>query len=58
MKTQVKIRNAGMRRLINALGIVEAKRFVALMSRERLDDTEWRKTRWSHETWPVIRGKI
>ena len=50
MKTEAEIRNAGMCALIQALGIVEAGRFVALINRERLDYTEWRKSQWSDET--------
>ena len=44
MKTEAEIRHAGVCALIEALGIVEAGRFVAIMNRERFDYTEWRKT--------------
>ena len=44
MKTEAEIREAGMRALIQALGTVEAERFVAALSRDRFDYTEWRKT--------------
>ena len=44
MKTEAEIRQEGMRALINALGMVEAERFVAALTRERFDYTEWRKT--------------
>ncbi len=36
--------------LIQALGTVDAERFVALINRERFDYTEWRKTQRSDET--------
>jgi hypothetical protein len=44
MKTETEIRQEGMRALIHALGAVEAERFVAALSRERFDYTEWRKS--------------
>ena len=44
MKTEAEIRQEGMRALIQALGAVEAERFVAALTRERFDYTEWRKT--------------
>ena len=44
MKTDAEIRQAGMRALIQALGPVETERFVAALSRDRFDYTEWRKT--------------
>jgi hypothetical protein len=44
MKTESELRAEGMSLLINALGPVEAERFVASMSREHFDYTEWRRT--------------
>ncbi len=44
MKTEVEIRQVGMLALIKALGTVEAERFVAALTRDRFDYTEWRKT--------------
>ncbi len=44
MKTEAEIRQAGMNALIQALGTVEAERFVAALTRDRFDYTEWRKT--------------
>jgi len=43
MKTEAEIRQEGMRALIEALGTVEAERFVAALTRERFDYTAWRK---------------
>jgi|GEM_PF-467633 len=43
MKTEAEIRQAGMRALIQALGTIEAERFVAALTRDRFDYTEWRK---------------
>jgi len=44
MKTETEIRQLGMLALIKALGTVEAERFVAALTRDRFDYTEWRKT--------------
>ena len=44
MKTETEIRAAGMNALIDALGTVEAERFIAAVSRDRFDYTEWRRT--------------
>lgn len=43
MKTDAEIRQAGMRALIQSLGAVEAERFVASLSKDRFDYTEWRR---------------
>lgn len=42
---------------MQALGIVEAGRFVALIHRERLGYTEWRKSQWSDETFASLATK-
>ena len=44
MKPDTVIRNEGMSALLNALGQVDAERFIALMIKEPFDYTEWRKT--------------
>ena len=44
MKTDAEIRQEGMRALIRSLGSVEAERFVASISRDRFNYTEWRRT--------------
>ena len=44
MKTEAEIRMKGMQALIGALGLVEAERFLAAVSRDKFDYTEWRKT--------------
>ncbi|WP_129677237.1 hypothetical protein [Candidatus Chloroploca sp. Khr17] len=43
MKTEAELRMAGMQALINALGLVEAERFVMAVSREPFDYTVWRR---------------
>ena len=50
MKTDTDIRFEGIRALMQALGTVEAERFIALINRERFDYTEWRKRQWQKET--------
>ena len=50
MKTDTDIRFEGIRALMQALGTVEAERFIALINRERFDYTEWRKKQWQDET--------
>ncbi|MFZ1829935.1 MAG: hypothetical protein WAW42_14505 [Candidatus Competibacteraceae bacterium] len=44
MKTDADLRQAGMRALVQALGSVEAEWFIAALSWDRFDYTEWRKT--------------
>ena len=44
MKTNAEIRQEGMRALICSLGSVEAERFVASISKDRFNYTEWRRT--------------
>ncbi len=43
MKTEAQIRMEGMQALISALGLVEAERFVAAVSKDRLNYTQWRR---------------
>jgi len=42
MKTEAEIRMTGMQALINALGLVDAERFMVSVSRDRFNYTEWR----------------
>ena len=44
MEADTEIRAAGIQALVAALGLVDAERFVASLSRERIDFTEWRRT--------------
>ena len=46
MRTDTQIRTEGVRALFNALGPVEAERFVALLIREPFDYTTWQRTLW------------
>ena len=44
MKTEAEIRMTGMQALISTLGLVEAERFVAALSRDRFNYTQWRRS--------------
>ena len=44
MRTEAEIRTMGMQALIAALGLVEAERFIAALSRDKFDYTPWRRT--------------
>jgi hypothetical protein len=50
MRTDTEIRHEGVAMLVKTLGPVEAERFIALINRERLDYTEWRRNQWLDET--------
>ena len=43
MKAEIDVKTQGMRALIQALGEVEAERFVSLVQREQFDYTVWRQ---------------
>lgn len=43
MKTDAEIRMTGMQALIAALGLVDAEQFLAAVSRDRFNYTEWRR---------------
>jgi hypothetical protein len=43
MRTDSEIRQTGLEALVKALGPVEAERFIASISRDRFDYTEWRR---------------
>ena len=46
MKTDTEIRTRGLQVLIDALGLVEAERFITLILREPFDYTQWQKNLW------------
>jgi hypothetical protein len=46
MFTDSEIRTVGFRALVDALGDVQAEKFVALLRREPFDYTEWRRCLW------------
>ena len=43
MRSNTVLKDEGMRILAEQLGLVEAERFIALMSREPFDYTKWRQ---------------
>ena len=47
MITDTELRLNGMRALAEALGSVEAERFVALIQREPFDYSKWRQDQWN-----------
>ncbi len=44
MKTDAELRMQGMQTLITAMGLVEAERFLAAVSKDRFNYTEWRRS--------------
>ena len=47
MTTDTEIKSAGYRALIEALGEVQAEKFIALIQRQPFDYTEWQRALWS-----------
>jgi len=50
VKTDTEVRLAGLRALVDALGTVEAERFVTLMLREPFDYTTWQRHLWAEKS--------
>jgi hypothetical protein len=48
--TDMQIKQEGFRALMDALGKVDAERFVVLIQRERFDYTEWQRTLWPEKS--------
>ena len=46
MMTDTEIKAAAFRALVDALGDVQAERFIALIRREPFDYTQWHRTLW------------
>jgi hypothetical protein len=46
MKTDTEIKVDGTKALIDALGELQAERFIALITREPFDYTRWQKDMW------------
>lgn len=47
MSTDTEVRVRGFSALVEALGPVEAKRFIALLLREPFDYTQWQRSLWA-----------
>jgi hypothetical protein len=50
MSTDTEIRIRGLRALVDALGTVEAERFITLMLREPFDYTNWQRQLWTDKS--------
>jgi len=50
MKTDTEIKRDGLRTLIDALGAVEAERFITLILREPFDYTTWQRQLWPEKS--------
>ena len=44
--TETEIKRAGFLALVNALGNVDAERFLAMVQRDTFDYTKWQRTLW------------
>jgi hypothetical protein len=55
--TDTELRLQGFTLLAQALGSVEAERFVALIQREPFDYTAWRQSRWNDLSIDEISGR-
>lgn len=56
MRTDTEIRVQGLRALIDALGIVEAEKFISLILREPFDYTKWQQNLWPDRNVAEISG--
>ncbi len=54
MTTDTEIKAAGVRALVDALGEVQAEKFIALIQREPFDYTEWQRTLWADKSLEEI----
>lgn len=50
MKTDTIIKSEGMNALFDKLGMVDAERFITLISKEKFDYTKWQKNLFENET--------
>lgn len=50
MSTDTEVRLRGLRALVDALGHVEAERFITLILREPFDYTSWQKELWAEKS--------
>lgn len=46
MTTDTEIRTRGLLALVNAMGTLEAERFITLIQREPFDYTQWQRDLW------------
>jgi hypothetical protein len=50
MRTDTEVRIRGLRALVDALGTVEAERFISLVLREPFDYTNWQRHLWAGQS--------
>ena len=50
MFSDTEIKATGFRALVEALGDVQAEKFIALIQREPFDYTQWQRTLWPDKT--------
>lgn len=50
MSTDTEVRIRGLRALVEALGTVEAERFITLILREPFDYTQWQRQLWADKS--------
>jgi hypothetical protein len=50
MSTDAEVRIRGLRALVEALGTVEAERFITLILREPFDYTQWQRQLWAEKS--------
>ena len=50
MRTDSALRYEAMTILTQALGMVDAERFVSMINRDNFDYTEWRRNQWNDKT--------
>ena len=50
MLTDIEIRKKGLKILIDALGNVNAEKFISLIIKEPFDYTEWQSTLWNDQS--------
>ena len=50
MRTDTELRLQGLRALVDALGTVEAERFITLILREPFDYTNWQRHLWASQS--------
>ena len=50
MSTDTEVRIRGLRALVEAMGAVEAERFISLILREPFDYTQWQRHLWADQS--------
>ena len=50
MRTDIALRHMAMEALVQALGMVDAERFISMIKRDTFDYTEWRRNLWNDMT--------